>query len=305
MVLPPLYHAALSATRYVSFEHVTRNRVHRHSFFEPCIVVSGTGEFEHGPAIFSLREGDLFIANPGVYHEIRSLRTTDLGLYFLAFSTARASRTTRSGELRGLRQETLVEFLRSHSVHLPGQSHLIPLFEHAMNLSRNDVDEMQSPFYGDAAILLLNQVIAALTDSARLSEEDHGDSRLTNRVAEAIERRLHQPLQIATLARDCGMSERTLRRKWKNSIGSSLTDEINHRRIVRASHLLLLPDMSIAEVGYQVGIESPSQFSRMFRDVKGLTPKDYRRKFLGQLPKLLSGGPQFGTEFLGADLSGS
>jgi AraC-like DNA-binding protein len=304
MVLPPLYHAALSATRYVSFEQVTRNRVHRHSFFEPCIVLSGTGEFEHGAAIFSLREGDLFIANPGVYHEIRSLRTSDLGLYFLAFSIARASRTSRSGELRGLRQEPVAEFMRYHSVHLPGQSHLIPLFEHAMKLSRNDVDQMQSPFYGDAAILLLNQVIAALTESARLSAEDHGDNQLTNRVAEAIEKRLHQPLRIATLARECGMSERTLRRKWKNSKGSSLTDEINHRRIVRASHLLLLPDMSIADVGYQVGIESPAQFSRMFRGAKGLTPKDYRRKFLGRLPELSSGGPSFGTEFLDGDLRG-
>jgi AraC-like DNA-binding protein len=305
MVLPPLYHAALSATRYVSFEQVTRNRVHRHSFFEPCIVLSGTGEFEHGSAVFTLREGDLFIADPGVYHEIRSLRTTDLGLYFLAFSIARASRTPRSGEELGLRQETVAEFIRDHSVHLPGQSHLIPLFEHAMKLSRNDVGRTQSPFYGDAAILLLNQVIAALTESTRLSAEDHGHHQLTNRVADAIERRLHQPLRIATLARDCGMSERTLRRKWKNSRGSSLTSEINHRRIVRASHLLLLPDISIAEVGYQVGLESPAQFSRMFRGVKGLTPKEYRRKYLGRLPELSSDGPPSGTEFLDDDLRDS
>jgi AraC family L-rhamnose operon transcriptional activator RhaR len=305
MILPPLYHAALSATRYVSFEQVTRNRVHRHSFFEPCIVLSGSGEFEHGSAVFPLREGDLFIADPGVYHEIRSLRTTDLGLYFLAFSIARASRTSRSGEQRGLRQEPIAEFIRRHSVHLPGQSHLIPLFEHAMKLSRNDVGQMQSPFYGDSAILLLNQVIAALTESARLSAEDHGERELTNRVADAIEKRLHQPLRIASLARDCGMSERTLRRKWKSSSGSSLTYEINHRRIVRASHLLLLPDMSIAEVGYQVGIESPAQFSRMFKGVKGLTPKDYRRKYLGRLPELSSGSPPLGTEFLDGELGDS
>ena len=80
MRLTPLYYAALSATRYVSFERVTRNRIHRHSFFEPCIVVSGEGEFEHGSKVFALREGDLFIANPGIYHEIRSLRTKDLPL---------------------------------------------------------------------------------------------------------------------------------------------------------------------------------------------------------------------------------
>ena len=301
MAPPPLYHAALSATRYVSFEQVTRNRVHRHSFFEPCIVLSGSGEFEHGSAVFSLREGDLFIADPGVYHEIRSLKTTDLGLYFLAFSVARASRTSRCGEQRGLRQETMAEFIRCHNVYLPGQSHLISLFEHAMQLSRNDVGQTQSPFYADAAILLLNQVVGALTESARLSAEDHGHHQLTNRVADAIEKRLHRPLRISTLARDCGISERTLRRKWNYSNASSLTHEINHRRIARASHLLLLPDMSIAEVGYQVGLESPAQFSRMFRGVKGLTPKEYRRRYLGRLPELSSDGSPSGTEFLDAD----
>ena len=305
MAPPPLYHAALSATRYVSFEQVTRNRVHRHSFFEPCIVLSGSGEFEHGSAVFSLREGDLFIADPGVYHEIRSLKTTDLGLYFLAFSIARDSRSSRSGEQRGLCRETMAEFIRCHSIYLPGQSHLVSLFEHAMKLSRGDVGQRQSPFYGDAAVLLLNQVITALTQSARLSAEDHGHHQLTNRVAGAIEKRLHQPLRIAALARDCGMSERTLRRKWKNSGGSSLTNEINHRRIVRASHLLLLPDISVAEVGYQVGLESPAQFSRMFRGAKGLTPKEYRRRYLGQFPELSSGGPPSGTEFLDDDLRDS
>jgi len=74
---------------------------------------------------------------------------------------------------------------------------------------------------------------------------------------------------------------------------------------VRASHLLLLPDISIAEAGYQVGLESPAQFSRMFRSVKGLTPKEYRRKYLGRLPELSSGGPPSGTEFLDGDLGDS
>jgi AraC-like DNA-binding protein len=302
MSLTPLYHAALSATRFVSFERVNRNRIHRHSFFEPCIVVSGAGEFEHGSTVFALREGDLLIADPGVYHEIRSLKTRDLGLYFVAFNITRTSGKSRSGEHRGLHQEAVSEFLLGHSNHLPGQSHLISLFEHAMKLSRQDMRQKENRFYPDAALLLLNQIVAVLTESTRLSAQDHGDQLLTNRVVEAIERRLHQRLRIATLARDCAMSERTLRRKWKKSSGQSLTDEINHRRIVRASHLLLLPDISVAEVGYQVGVESPAQFSRTFRRVKGLTPKDYRRKYLERLPGQSSGGPPFRTEFLNGDV---
>jgi hypothetical protein len=94
----PAFELTFSSTRFVSFERVTRNRVHRHSFYEPCIVISGTGEFEHGAEQYALREGDLFIADPGIYHEIRSLKTKDLQLYFLAFNATRILRVRRREE---------------------------------------------------------------------------------------------------------------------------------------------------------------------------------------------------------------
>jgi AraC-like DNA-binding protein len=64
---------------------------------------------------------------------------------------------------------------------------------------------------------------------------------------------------------------------------------------------LLLPDISIAEVGYQVGIQSAAQFSRIFKTVNGLTPKAYRRKYLGRVPGTPSGVPPFKTEFVDGD----
>lgn len=275
--------------------------MHRHSFFEPCIVVAGTGEFEHGSAVYALREGDLFIADPGVYHEIRSLATRDLALYFFAFNVIRASATARSREQRGLSHDAIADFVLEHSVHLPGQWHLMSLFEHATKLSHHQLGGLPSRFYTDAAVLLVNQIAAALAQSTRLAAEDHGERALTTRVIAVIEQRLHQRLPVAMLARECGMSERTLRRRWKQCSGRSLTDEITQRRIARASHLLLLPDISVAEAGDQVGIESAAQFSRLFRSVRAVTPREYRRRYLAQPPGKSSGGPPFRTEFLDGD----
>jgi AraC-like DNA-binding protein len=301
----PAYDLTFSSTRFVSFERVTRNRVHRHSFYEPCIVISGTGEFEHGSDLFALREGDLFIADPGIYHEIRSLKTKDLHLYFLAFNVTRTFRVgRREGQRPSLRpslRQMLPAFALDHSVHLPGQSHLISLFEHATKLSQHDVSQVRNPFYRDASLLLLSEIIASLANSARLSEEDQGDHLLANRIVESIEQRLHGPLRVSALARHCGLSERSLRRKWKSWGRPLLTDEINRRRIARAGHLLLLPDISIAEVGYQVGIQSPAQFSRIFKAVNGLTPKAYRLKDLGRAPGTLPGVSPFKTEFVDGD----
>jgi AraC-like DNA-binding protein/mannose-6-phosphate isomerase-like protein (cupin superfamily) len=298
----PEYDLTFSSTRFVSFERVTRNRVHRHSFYEPCIVISGTGEFEHGSELFALREGDLFIADPGTYHEIRSLKTRDLHLYFLAFNVTRTFRVSRREEKpASFIRQILPAFALDHSVHLPGRSHLISLFEHATKLSRSDVSQVRNRFYRDASLLLLSEIIFSLANSARLSEQDQGDHLLANKIAESIEQRLHRPLRVSELARHCGMSERSLRRKWKSWGRPVLTDEINRRRIARAGHLLLLPDISIAEVGYQVGIQSPAQFSRIFKTINGQTPKAYRRKYLGGVPGTRSGVPPFKTEFVDGD----
>ncbi len=66
----------------------------------------------------------------------------------------------------------------------------------------------------------------------------------------------------------------------------------------RAAELLLLPDISVAEAGYQVGILSASQFSRQFRETRGLTPREYRQRYLGEAGQGLFGDRRAMTEFL-------
>jgi methylphosphotriester-DNA--protein-cysteine methyltransferase len=163
-----------------------------------------------------------------------------------------------------------------------------------MKLSRHDMRQQESRFYADAAVLLLNQIVAALTESTHLSAQDHGVRLLTNRVVEAIEKHLDQRLRIATLARDrTHPAPQVEKVEWTiaNGRDQSSPDRARQSSAITARHIH-------RRKGYQVGVASPAQFSRMFRRVKGLTPKDYRRKYLERLPGQLLGGPPFKTEFL-------
>ena len=47
--------------------------------------------------------------------------------------------------------------------------------------------------------------------------------------------------------------------------------------------MLLFADISVSEVGYQIGIESPAQFSRLFESLAGLIPTAYRNEYLHQV----------------------
>lgn len=288
---------SFSPTHHVNFGHQAeaRNRVHRHAFFEPCIVASGSGEFEHDGVVHPLRQNDLFVADPGTFHEIRSLATRDLRLYFFAFGVAGVHRPSRAAA-PGFTCNGLAAFLVKHRHHQAGQSHLVPLFEHALALGRLGATH-QSHLH-EASLMLLRQIVGALTESATASANETRGHDLSRKVFDAIESGLNKPLRMATLAAQCHMSERTLRRRWSSLSRHSLSDEIARRRIERAAQLLLLPDVSVAEVGDQVGIDSPAQFSRLFKSLIGESPTAYRRRHWSTQLDTGHAGLSFRSEFL-------
>ena len=53
---------------------------------------------------------------------------------------------------------------------------------------------------------------------------------------------------------------------------------IRQRRLLDAKRLLLHSDLSVSEIGYQIGFQDPSYFSRFFRRYAGLTPAAFREE---------------------------
>lgn len=58
----------------------------------------------------------------------------------------------------------------------------------------------------------------------------------------------------------------------------SFVQYINHYRIDQACILLKTTDLPVMEVAFEVGFENFSYFIRKFKEIRGYTPKEYRRK---------------------------
>jgi AraC-like DNA-binding protein len=108
---------------------------------------------------------------------------------------------------------------------------------------------------------------------------------------------LHQPLKVPEIARACGMSERNLRRKWKDWSARTLVQEIGYRRVERACQLLLLPDVAISRIAEEVGVADTAQFSRLFKGFKSISPGAFRRHHLAHVPDSASDQMPFLTEY--------
>ncbi len=74
-----------------------------------------------------------------------------------------------------------------------------------------------------------------------------------------------------------GVSESTLRRLFKKVMGKSIFDFITDTKMVYATHLLATTLEPISEIGYKLGFESPSYFTKRFRENYGISPQEYRK----------------------------
>lgn len=64
---------------------------------------------------------------------------------------------------------------------------------------------------------------------------------------------------------------------FKRATGLSPSQYFIRLRMSRARHLLLETDLSIIDIGLDVGYSSPSHFSQVFRREVGVTPSAYRQ----------------------------
>jgi AraC-like DNA-binding protein len=82
----------------------------------------------------------------------------------------------------------------------------------------------------------------------------------------------NQPLSIDALARTVHMSASVLHRRFKAATVMSPLQYQKQIRLLEARKMLMSGDTEAASVAYEVGYESPSQFSREYRRLFGAPP---------------------------------
>ena len=105
----------------------------------------------------------------------------------------------------------------------------------------------------------------------------NADEQFMIKLNEMIDQNLSQPdLDVKFLTAQMAMSRTSLYNKIKELTGMGANDYINRRRIDRAIILLTQSDMSITEISEQVGFTYQRYFSTLFKEMKGMTPSQFR-----------------------------
>jgi AraC family transcriptional regulator len=124
------------------------------------------------------------------------------------------------------------------------------------------------------AVRLLNNYSSA--GAFRASRRSRGlDARRLQRVTEYIDANLQKEITVDALASAASLSRFHFSRMFKVTTGQSPSRFIGQRRLELAK-LRLVPEASIAQVAFDCGFSSESNFIRSFRRATGLTPGQHR-----------------------------
>ena len=113
-----------------------------------------------------------------------------------------------------------------------------------------------------------------------LDENVAGNSQLItfNNFLQILEYNYKRPVGVEFYAEKLNMSARNLNLISQAVFGKSITDIIETRKLIEARKLLLSSEKSVSEIGFELGYNEKSYFSRVFHKKTGTTPTTFRKQ---------------------------
>jgi transcriptional regulator GlxA family with amidase domain len=117
---------------------------------------------------------------------------------------------------------------------------------------------------------------AQFIDAAAAADEEDGGLEPTRRWAAE---RLGQPLDVAAMAAQAGVSPRTFARRFRAETGTTPLQWLLGRRVLEARRLLESSDLPVEDVAGRCGFGTAASLREHFRRATATTPTAYRRSF--------------------------
>jgi AraC-like DNA-binding protein len=154
-----------------------------------------------------------------------------------------------------------------------------------LNVSRREVEQQYNetpvvePGEYQATIRLLQffaDQLGVLANQILLQQKDSEPAQIT-RARQYIEANSHEDLSLAIVAKHAGMSPFYFCKMFRKVTGVHFARYVSCVRVERAKNLLLNPNYRVSEIAFEIGFQSLTHFNRIFKNIAGQSPTEYRR----------------------------
>ena len=112
----------------------------------------------------------------------------------------------------------------------------------------------------------------------KLNQHNENSSAIVNEVSKYIKNHISEPIKTSDIADYLKKSRGRITTGFKKQTGINLSDFINIKKIQEAEELLCQTSKSLVFISNYLGFSSQSHFCKIFKEIKGITPREYREK---------------------------
>lgn len=111
---------------------------------------------------------------------------------------------------------------------------------------------------------------------------DHQEAAQTklNDIKKYIDEHFTEKIYLDALSERFYINKYYLTRLFKKQFGASINHYIIYQRITLGKRLLRFTDDSIENISRECGIDDPGYFTRLFKKVEGITPGEFRKRWV-------------------------
>ena len=238
---------------YRQFDENLTFGIHLHNSFELVYVKSGELSVHLDGKDYIVKKGQAMFILPNSIHSYKTEKYSVSALYI--FSN---------------------RFVHTFYGQIKNKAPLCPIFnlenpQVLENLNDESIDKYlaKSIFY--SLIYQFNK---------NTSYEEKNTKLLDNygKILSYISMNYQKNINVKDIAREMGYEHRYVTSLIKKGIDTTFRALLNEYRIQNAQYLLATESKNIAEIAYECGYDSLCSFNRNFKEITGITPKQFRQK---------------------------
>ncbi|MGY5240451.1 AraC family transcriptional regulator [Clostridium tertium] len=150
------------------------------------------------------------------------------------------------------------------------------LKEYVMEMLKHYKNTPYDSFKIEGLLYLFFSKLAEDNKSILLNNKDHSHNTYINKVIEFIQNNYHSQIKVTDLADYVCLNRSYLTSIFQKHLNMSPQKFLMEFRITKASELLYNTDLPIGNIAFSCGYSDPLAFSKAFKKVKGVSPKEYR-----------------------------
>ncbi len=233
-------------------------------------VISGTGSLladdsEGNTKTYHIKSGQGFMIFPGQINTYTADKQLPWEYTWIEFDGLRVKEAI---ELAGLSPDAPIYHSRSHDLRETMMQEMLYIERH----------KDMPPFHLLGHLYLFFDALTRSASTMRLSSGGKLRDFYVHEALAFIEQNFQNDISVEDIAENCGLNRSYFGKIFKNTIGKTPQEFLLNYRMTKAAELLKLTRLSIGDISKAVGYDNQLHFSRAFKNIYLISPREWRNK---------------------------